>query len=430
MTRHPTALEVPLIGGDLRPLPELRSESGFAWACRQARVEDGRITEIHQITSSDRDEYDRHMRSHGRRPVNRAYEPWKPWKAPRPVREYKPKPMDAGQPVQWVKVTPAHWEGRNWDDPATSPGQWIEEVRETRTGVIWSVADVESAWWVQPDDNPARPVYVKRAGKSDWPRKAGDLYENPGVAEAARANLLRGEVVRQRGIFPVIDSQNSLRWGTTYVHVVWHSDPDCPRAAGKEPYDPANHPKGDVTGYQPFGRGMRKLGQQRWTPEDIADVLISGEQAPGDLCPTCITGIDVDSPHSPARAELARRNGSTSETHGASPNGMPQVVGELVGATPFQSAICALDGYVTRASAMAEATGVLEAQLTICGLDRDQVLMLHISAISEAAAALRAHAGKARTGFIERHAAGFEYHASGRDAAASGFRTTPMEGTT
>jgi hypothetical protein len=106
------------------------------------------------------------------------------------------------------------------------------------------------------------------------------------------------------------------------------------------------------------------------------------------------------------------------------------VGGELIGDSPFHSAIRALDGYATTASAMAEATDVLEAHITICGLDRDQVLMLHISAIGEAAAVLCAHAGSARTGLIERHAAGHEYHASGRDAAASGFRTTATEGGT
>src|SRR3984957_4489314 len=196
-----------ITNGPLQPFTELRAQTGFAWSCRQGVTENGELTEIHQITSADRSEYARHMRGHGLAAPKSGYEPWKPWKPPRPVKEHKPRPMDAGQRAEWVKVTGAHWEnpGHQADDGTyvRPTGAWVEETRETRAGVIWSVADSPTAWWVQPDDDPAHPVYVKRAGKRHRDRVYGEgpLYEVPGAAEAARASVLRGEIVRKRGIF-------------------------------------------------------------------------------------------------------------------------------------------------------------------------------------------------------------------------------------
>lgn len=294
-----------------RPLAPARAGSRFTWSCRKAHPGDGDPAGPHQVTGQDRDEYARHMRQHGAKPPKSAYTPWKPWRPPRPVTEYTPKPMDAGQRTEWVKVTEGHREhpGHLTDDGTyVGPsGAWIEESRQTRTGVIWSVADTASAWWVLPDDDPARPVYVKRAGKSWRDRTYGEgaLYEMPGAAEAARTSALRAEIIRARGIFPVIDSQSSgygrTTWGTSHLYLKWHSDPKCPRAAGKDRYDPGNRPEGIVYGYQPEGHGIRSLGQPRWTVTDVADVLVSGEQAPSCLCPDCITNLAINGPASPDR---------------------------------------------------------------------------------------------------------------------------------
>ncbi len=334
-----------IANGPLRPLAEVHDETGFAWSCRRSRAENGRLTEIHQITSGDRDEYERHMRTHGRKPPKSAYEPWKPWKAPRPAREYTPKPMDPGQHAEWVKVTEGHRENLGYlaEDGTYVPasGAWVEETRQARTGVIWSVADTASAWWVQPDDDPMHPVYVKRTGKGWRDRTYGEgtLYEVPGVAEAARTNIRRAEAIRKRGIFPVIDMQSSDYGsyhspGTTHIFVVWHSDSQCPRAAGKDHYDPDNRPQGIVYGYQPEGRGVRSLVQPRWTVLDIADTLLSGEQAPSCLCPDCIVNLAPDHPAAPAPAstpEPADAPGAAIEPYAATdvplpraePGGMP-----------------------------------------------------------------------------------------------------------
>jgi hypothetical protein len=296
-----------ITNGPPRKLAELRAGTGFAWSCRQGRVQDGELTEIHEITSDDRAEYERHMRGHGSKPP-KSPAPWKPWSPPRPAA-YKPKAMDPGQRAEWVKVTEGHHEHPGYlaDDGTYVPpsGAWVEETRQARAGVIWSVADTASAWWVLPDEDPAHPVYVKRAGKRDqWHYHEGELYEVPGAAEAARTSALRAEAIRKRGIFPVIDSQwtghgSYHAAGTNRISIAWHSDPACPRAAGKQRYDPDNRPPGIVYGYQPEGRAVRPLGQPRWTVLDVADVLVSSEQPPSCLCPECITGLDVDRPAIP-----------------------------------------------------------------------------------------------------------------------------------
>jgi hypothetical protein len=298
-----------IANGPLRELSEVRAETGFAWSCRAGHVENGELTEIHQITSGDRNEYERHMRGHGFKPPKSAYQPWKPWSPPRPASGYNSKPMDPGQRAEWVKVTEGHHENPGYlaDDGTYVPpsGGWVSETRQARTGVIWSVADTASAWWVQPDEDPAHPVYVKRAGKRDrWHYHEGELYEVPGAAEAARTSAIRAEAIRKRGIFPVIDSQSAGHGsyhpaGTTHIYLTWHSDPQCPLAAGKERYDPDNRPQGIVYGHQPEGRAVRPLGQPRWTVLDVADALVSGEQPPSCLCPECITGLDVDRPATP-----------------------------------------------------------------------------------------------------------------------------------
>jgi hypothetical protein len=288
----------------LRPLAEVRAATGFAWSCRQGRAENGEPTGACQITSGDRTEYERHMRGHGLKPPESGYEPWKPWKPPRPAREYAPKPMDPGQRVEWITVTEGHHENPGYlaADGTYVPasGPWIEETRRTRTGVIWSVADTASAWWVQPDDDPARPAYVKRAGKSWRDRSYGEgtLYEVPGAAEAARANVARGELVRRRGIFPVAGAVLSDHTGDYYgngagkrVSVVWHSDPACPRAQGRERYDP---------GSPGFAYGYRSGRDIPWTPLDVAQVLASGGQPPSCLCPDCIVNLDTGRPAVPA----------------------------------------------------------------------------------------------------------------------------------
>jgi hypothetical protein len=289
-------------GGQLSPLTEVGTETGFAWTCRRTTADDGTTaTEPHQITSNDRAEYERHMRGHGLKPVKSTYQRPRPWKPPRPAAEHTPALDGAGQRIEWVTVTEAHWDGRHYDlatGTLIREGTWVPETRDTRTGTIWSVADTPSAWWVQPDDDPAHPVYVKRAGKRDRGHGEGALYEIPGAGEAARANVLRGELIRKRGIFPVTDTVINEHTAGYYgngsskrVHVMWHSDPACPRAQGKERYDPAS---------PAIAYGFRSHHDTAWTPLDAAQALASGQQPPSCLCPHCITGLDTATPAAPA----------------------------------------------------------------------------------------------------------------------------------
>lgn len=306
---------------DDRPLAEVRAATGFAWTCRKAVTENRHVTEVHHVTGSDRGEYERHMREHALTPpLKSAYRRWKPWTTPRP-RQYAPKPMDAGQRADWLQVTPGHWEGRTWIEASgTTPGHfeggtWIEETRQARTGTIWSVADTASAWWVQPDDDPAHPVYVRRARRRDYPAAEGTLIEIPQAADAARANIIRGNLVRERGIYPVIDHQSN--WDrTARTYLTWHTDQACPRADGKDRYDPARPPDGLLYGYQP------EYGQPPWTPLQIAAALAKGGQPPSEFCPDCITGLDTDAAPAPG-PEPAPDTADTSTRD--KPDGIPAV---------------------------------------------------------------------------------------------------------
>jgi hypothetical protein len=292
-----------ITNGPLRPLSEIRSESGFAWSCRRALFTNGELTEIHEIFSGDRAEYGRHMRAHGYKPLKTSEQP-KPWKPPRTTAAYAPKQMDPGQPIKWTQVIEGYWQhGYNPDEPESNVR--VSEQRVARTGVIWSVATHANEFWVQPDDDPAHPVLVKRAGKRDHSQNEGDLFEVPGHAEAATAQVHRAEIIRRRGIFPVIDSQSVYddgyqRGRTNHIYLRWHSDPHCSQAAGKDRYDPGHRPQGIVYGYRPEGRGIRTLGQPRWSVLDVADALVSGQQAPAVLCPDCIINLGISPPGVPA----------------------------------------------------------------------------------------------------------------------------------
>jgi len=207
-------------------------------------------------------------------------------------REYNPKPMDPGQRIQWVKITQAHWEGRvfgggGWSATLISPGTWVEEVREVRTGIVWSVAATPSQWWVQPDDSPSRPVLVQRQGKKfAHGLKEGDLYEIPGAGEAARNAVLRGEHVRKVGIYAVVEHVFTERsWGVARgdkrTYVKWHCAEDCQHAKGKERFNRAEH------GFA-YGYGCGQYSDSPWTPLDVAIALTRGGQIPSELCESCI----------------------------------------------------------------------------------------------------------------------------------------------
>lgn len=275
--------------GELLPLPELRAAEGFGWACRQAVTCDRGYfyATVCETSGSTREGYLAHMREYHPRTVRQnqlkiTYDP-KPWKAPRATREYQPKPLSPGEPVKYTRITGGHHEGEY--NPARPRDSWIPEVREARTGTVWSVADSPSALYVLPDDDPAHPVYVRRAGKHTLSRAEGEWYEVPGAAERDRRNLLRAETIRARGIFPVFRTEKGWRPADTDErHVTWHSDPSCPRIGDDQPYDPAEH--GPAHGYHTPRHGT-------WTTTDVALTLTRPGQPPSCLCKDCITGLPV-----------------------------------------------------------------------------------------------------------------------------------------
>jgi hypothetical protein len=131
-------------------------------------------------------------------------------------------------------------------------------------------------------------------------------------------------------------------------------------------------------------------------------------------------------PHAAAVAEAAeaacpslRRVPPSRPTHMGS--GIPS---ELAGDSPYAAAVAAVEFFGKTAARHEQAVATLEAELTVCGFHRDQALMSHIRALQEAAAVTRRRAATALKVLQGRHAAGQEYHTSGRDAAASAFRPT------
>jgi len=193
--------------------------------------------------------------------------------------------MDPGQRVTWhVRIDGHHAVPPRIVDGVFRGGTgWVEAVECTRTGTVWSVATSATSWWVVPDDEPANAVVIRQAGKSyrhGWPE--GTLYQSR-ECEGWRDGIRRAENVRRRGVFPVVESEYASRsWsgpGTTWQNVVWHTDPGCPRAAGKARYD--------GTG---CAHGTTGPDYATWTAASIADVMVGRMQlsSPGPFCATCI----------------------------------------------------------------------------------------------------------------------------------------------
>lgn len=191
------------------------------------------------------------------------------WKPPT-RREYRPKPLDPGQPVQWQHEIPGRWTGPSWGS-----GEWIPGERVTRTGTVWSAGPVPSSLWVIPDDS-REPVAVKLPSPRDRERGCGLASIASYPASWARDAVRRAENVRRHGsIFAVIDRSYETWTGYTYSQrreirheLSWHCDPSCPDAAGKE----------------------RDPERETWPVRDVIAILI-GERHPAvspRFCNRCI----------------------------------------------------------------------------------------------------------------------------------------------
>jgi len=210
------------------------------------------------------------------------------WKPPT-RREYNPKPMDPGQVTVWTVKRDGHWTiPARWDGTAYTPGagEWIPEARTERIGTIWSEGSAPSTWWVLPDDDMLNPVIVRRAAKKHQGEYTeGELFQST-EGDGWRNAVRRAENVRSRGIFPVIEytergqydyTTRQTRPGTHTV--VWHTDQDCPDAAGKERFT------GDSA------RNYRSPDYAVWTPADVARALMGLVQigcSPTPFCARCI----------------------------------------------------------------------------------------------------------------------------------------------
>lgn len=119
------------------------------------------------------------------------------------------------------------------------------------------------------------------------------------------------------------------------------------------------------------------------------------------------------------RASRPSRSARSSRAAGTAGEGSG---GELAGNSPYRVAVAAVEDFRRTATRNEESVATLEAQFTVCGLDRDETLMTHVRALQDAAAAASRQAAGALKVLRASHAAGEEYHADGRDAAAAAFR--------
>ncbi len=208
------------------------------------------------------------------------------WKPPS-RREYKPKPMDPGQVIVWTVFIDAHWTVPPRHDPETGTFTegigWVRAVEYERIGTIWSEATSASSWWVVPEDEDPDPVVVRRAGKRDnCARREGTLYQS-GECRDWRMAIRRAENVRKRGIYAVVHETYTApaAWGygrrETRQPLMWHADPECPGAEGKERDDGKD------------GHGAYRIGRG-WTVSRVTDVLAGRvhEASPPPFCPRCI----------------------------------------------------------------------------------------------------------------------------------------------
>lgn len=96
--------------------------------------------------------------------------------------------------------------------------------------------------------------------------------------------------------------------------------------------------------------------------------------------------------------------------------------GELPGDTPYAAAHGALETFRAEAGRCLEAAGVLEAQLTVYGFDRDPQLLAAVNTIGESCAAAYECSVSTLRLLDVNHATGAEYHARATAAGSSGFR--------
>lgn len=103
--------------------------------------------------------------------------------------------------------------------------------------------------------------------------------------------------------------------------------------------------------------------------------------------------------------------------------------GELTGDTKYRASQATLDTFSTAAGDLATATGVLEAELTSAGFDRDPALADDLRTLSEVADDISSTVTHVRIA-LDKHQAGAEYHEAGQDADETAFRSDRSQRTT
>jgi hypothetical protein len=192
-------------------------QTGFGWSC--AHIEpslDANPPRSCDVTGDDRAAYEAHMRGHGIRPLAEPEFMLLRGTSRIPKRPWRPKPLDAGQPIKWQA-----------EAPAAAP---------FRAGLIWSAGPSPLTLWVIPDDDPGSPVLVALPDP-DKPRWQPHPCEVRTGSEVRAMTRRASALAARRIVFAVIESMRESRdeEGRRSIENVlsWHSDPDCASAAGK-----------------------------------------------------------------------------------------------------------------------------------------------------------------------------------------------------
>lgn len=195
--------------------------------------------------------------------------PFRPRRTKIPFREYKPKPFDAGQRIEFTQ-----------DVSSTSCREIV-----TREGVIWSDGPRPHSVWVLPDDAPTEPVAVTTS-----PRGGGLPDVLPGLSpEWQRDTMRRCENVRRHGGVFAVNQQRATHSRDQWV-IVWHTWADCPFAIGKAPAmtrDFAAEYRATWS-REPDGERWTELPSKPW--REVVGILLTGaaySQQLGTCCRRC-----------------------------------------------------------------------------------------------------------------------------------------------
>lgn len=132
---------------------------------------------------------------------------------------------------------------------------------------------------------------------------------------------------------------------------------------------------------------------------------------------------NVDAVHRPTPSPSPGPRAGNPPTGGTDMASTARTTGEG-GETPYDAAIASFQAHGVASAANSASLEQLQATLAAHDFDRDPQLMAHIARMQELQRMLAAEANAAQGTITANHGGGKEYHGTGQDAAATGFRSS------